>query len=123
MPQFFHGWRRKIGVMSLVMACAWSFVWYTGLYSPFGFQIPKTIRAGDAPPGIYYRINVAKNEVAINRYRFVPMGSMTSVKNAGNLTIPHWSIALPLALLSAYLLITKPRVAKPKTIVENSVPD
>ena len=33
--------------------------------------------------------------------------------------IPHWSIALPLTLLSAYLLLVKPRVAKPKIVGEN----
>ena len=32
--------------------------------------------------------------------------------------IPYWSIVIPLTLLSAYLLLTNPRVTKPKTIVE-----
>ncbi len=32
---------------------------------------------------------------------------------------PYWSIVFPLTLLSAYLLLTKPRTAKPKTNVEH----
>ena len=30
-----------------------------------------------------------------------------------------WFLVVPLTLLSAYLLLVKPRVAKPKTIVDN----
>jgi len=32
--------------------------------------------------------------------------------------LPYWSIVLPLTLLSAYLLLVKPRVAKPKIVGE-----
>jgi len=31
------------------------------------------------------------------------------------ITIPYWSIVVPLTLLSAWLLLSKPRVAKPST--------
>ena len=37
--------------------------------------------------------------------------------------IPYWMIILPLTLLSAYLLLSKPRVAKPKTTIENEIPE
>ena len=33
--------------------------------------------------------------------------------------IPYWFLVVPLTLLSAYLLLVKPRVAKPKTIVDS----
>ena len=36
--------------------------------------------------------------------------------------IPYWSIVVPLTLLSAYLLLTKPRIVKLKTNVENNTP-
>lgn len=32
---------------------------------------------------------------------------------------PFWSIVMPLTLLSAYLLLSKPRVAKPAAVAEN----
>jgi len=32
--------------------------------------------------------------------------------------IPDWSIVIPLTLLSAYLLLTKPRVVKPQKTIE-----
>jgi len=32
--------------------------------------------------------------------------------------VPYWSIVIPLILLSAYLLLSKPRVAKPKKMSE-----
>ncbi len=33
--------------------------------------------------------------------------------------VPYYAVVMPLTMLSAYLLLSKPRVAKPKTIVEN----
>ena len=37
--------------------------------------------------------------------------------------IPYWSIVILLTLLSAYLLLSKPRVATPKTVVEKGLPE
>jgi len=34
------------------------------------------------------------------------------------LSIPYWSIVIPMTLLSAWLLLSKPRVAKPDVISE-----
>jgi hypothetical protein len=34
------------------------------------------------------------------------------------LSLPHWLIVLPLTLLSAYLLLSKPRVTKPKELAD-----
>ena len=33
-------------------------------------------------------------------------------------TVPYWSIVIPLTLISAYLILTKPRNTTPQTIVE-----
>jgi hypothetical protein len=38
-------------------------------------------------------------------------------------SIQYWSLVIPLALLSAYLLLGKPRIVKPKIAVENRLPE
>ena len=35
------------------------------------------------------------------------------------LLIPYWAVVLPLTLISAYLLLVKSRVAKPKNVSED----
>lgn len=100
MREFFRGWRRKIDVMTLVMAgvLIWGVV-FRGFTHIYESAFDAGIYPGDFPGlGIIWSLS---NEEQLLRQ----MGADPD-RLAG-------AIALPLAMLSAYLLISKPRVAKP----------
>ena len=58
----------------------------------------------------------------LNNMRMAPrMDSNGMTFKFDQLIIPYWSAVFPLTLISAYLLLSKPRVMKPKTVVENRI--
>ena len=46
------------------------------------------------------------------RFRYFGFGIGDEVDQTGVLRAPYWSIVIPLTLLSAWLLLSKPRIAK-----------
>jgi len=129
MGEFFKGWRRKVGVVALVMACVAMGGWVRSFYVAESIFVTKN-RSGFRvlsiegtlhcqrfdDPNSYYP-NVYQS-YPLTQGQFVPVEWAWTSKQYHIRQIPHWSIVLPLTLLSAYLLLVKPRVAKPKKAVE-----
>ena len=107
--------------MALVVACLLSIAWTRSYYfsdwiivKDVGFGL--TSRLGGFDYGFDYR-----HEVPDSVFEWIATDVAREVRpryrEPGG--IPYWSITIPLTFFSAYLLLTKPRVAKPKTNIEN----
>jgi hypothetical protein len=156
MREFFRGWRRKIGVVTLMMACVFMALWVRSQINlnvvTLPFKYPETDSL--APVTIDSIISRA-HSVSWTRKRYVGGARLTGdpglsypkwssiseyferdpsqVKwrlhwcgfqicdlqkpndefSESNVSIPYWAVVLPLTLLSAYLLLSKPRPGKP----------
>jgi hypothetical protein len=152
--EFFRPWKRKIGVLTLVMACVFVALWLRskvleervilnlnktthheiissaeGLILVFDlYTVPeKNISRTDRMIALVSRrdqVTIAKNHGLTLQNGFgwklhsYPMQSLEMVM----VVIPHWLIAIPLTMLSAWLVLSKPRPAKSQTPVE-PIPD
>ncbi|HEY4258843.1 MAG TPA: hypothetical protein VGM98_01730 [Schlesneria sp.] len=152
MREFFRGWRRKAGCVTLVVAMAltgiwitsrnrvWGHRWYTKhsllsiLVREWGFDC----QIWDMPdPELFNRDTIAvgwAHTIDSTPTRFEPFrrtgmlepewhrhwagfhwGQVTFLDaypehvTINKLIVPHWATALPLTLLSAYLILWKPR--------------
>jgi hypothetical protein len=135
----FHGWRQKIGCVALVLACALmvaslrghlvvdayyfgkgdgpSFLCVSSTHSGLTWRRVKSNGAMMWRPGwVSYRI---KNEAPIDPDDMNPEFTLIGIsensyrrgptKTAESITIPYWALIAPLTLLSACLLLWKPR--------------
>ena len=143
--EYFKPWRRKFGVLALMMACVLMAAWLRSFSSTAWVAFPTGKKNGEL-------IGWMDRHLIWTRYAEVPptnmklfpswsMGKFTTIDTLfGDATItnkrewcgfawiesggdhitafvmPYWSIALPLALSSTYLLLSKPRLKKVKTI-------
>jgi len=118
MSIFFQGWRRKLGIVTLAMACMsclfWirSYTWIEGVRFPVSdvsydvymshgiVHIMKWDRPND------WRVYSKPTRKAIMRW---------SGPRAWKCAFRFWWVVTPLTLLSSYLLLgkPKPRIAKP----------
>jgi len=119
MGAFFKGWRRKAGSVTLVLACVFTAGWARSFdttdYLHIDFTNPEFAvlsQGGVFSCCIAFRSSVIANSEIIlietrsfdsDRSQFVDL----------DYAFPYWSIVVPLTLLSPYLLLAKPRVAKP----------
>ena len=123
-----------IGVLTLVMACAFMGIWVRSLAIEEIIHDVTHSRRGMEP--IYSRNGAIEHvfipsheELATSPVEELPVDSHPSEHIRGSQLrkefvvwrLPYWSIVSPLTLISAFLLLTKPRIAKPKTIVENGI--
>jgi hypothetical protein len=164
MGELFKGWRRKIGVVTLVMACSFMGLWVRSqsvsdwfmftvqpgrlvflISYPNGLmwvrsEFKREVRAG----AIWSPVPITKNDFderivfsprdeLVIEWRWKWMGfcfsinkdSEERIRSQNGLTlnreafwfVPHWSIVIPLTLLAAWLLLSKPRSkpAKPQS--------
>jgi hypothetical protein len=165
MGEFFRGWKRKIGVVTLILACAFGFVWVRSIFlvDQFFWQYLPTTHDDGRQEGIgeayaasaqggavIFLFSPIKLETmnplwAVGDYSEKDPGSMehwdgrwncsifsfkfqrTSYPKGGGgwltVTCPYWAIVLPLTLLSGYLLLSKPRIAKRKVVGKNRTSD
>jgi hypothetical protein len=155
MKESFRGWRRKIGVVTLVMACLFVAGWVrnyfirdsvnipTGNSSSIefisGYQCLNLVVMWSTIPDhemASFRIYHQKEEEEIG----FPAGKFLFGGFAGDhfpfrpswfrfsnevrttslmiFSLPYWSITIPLTLLSGWLLLSKPRQIKSKTLVD-----
>lgn len=160
MSEFFKPWRRKIGVVTLVMACALMAGWVRSSVKFDGIEIisskskyaMSSVRgklrcfyahgeqARVEKPEIRFPSFVIKEnnfdskfELRSKRLSFVVSDFRFMTGSESQLfysdlvqaqapevlvdqiiaQVPYWSVTIPLSLLSAYLLLSKPRPAKP----------
>ena len=152
MGEFFRGWRRKLGVATLVLACIFAAGWIRSekkmdcggigigrslfnigswdgmviidLWSP-GQTLPIFLFGSTTcqeyamiyPPGTFVNtsIKISGMPLATESRLFGKLTFGCRAKRIGLFTVslPYWSIVIPLTLLSAYLLLSKPRASKP----------
>ena len=147
MREFFHGWRRKVGVVTLVMACGVAGLWVRSQQMRDSLQVRVADNAAhlfisneselvwqsmrhEATDEVQLRrfaisrTLVSENRVYVaNRRRGTETedyshsvsfrtitGSWTGNKiQLAAWRFPHWALVIPLTILSAYLILWKPR--------------
>jgi hypothetical protein len=134
MREFLRGWKRKLGCMTLVIACAFAAPWirsysicddftlskhgqFDSLVSVDGqlFTTSGPYRGPDEFRRTTRRAQPIQNLWAGRfewQWRCCGFGSASSSTQNRTIylkIIPYWSVVLPLTLMSAYLLLSKPR--------------
>jgi len=151
---FFHGWRRKAGVLTLVMACMCLAVWVRSfastndyftvwnnhaIYSHDGsvswnIQYPDDStpiesenQSENQPMSILLGTHIGSPFVLQTNPRlkwrweccgFVASDTVFFGSGMQQYWLSDWYFISPLALLSAWLLLSKPRTTNPKKAVE-----
>lgn len=124
MREFFKGWRRKAGMVMLVMACVFAAGWVRSFstadslmfmteprgafiaISMSGCVLNKRMPQMEGTPGTSWHSDDLSNQTQADFLKqFYDI-------QPNEMRIPYWSIVIPLTLLSACLLIAKPRPAK-----------
>jgi hypothetical protein len=157
MAEFFKGWRRKLGIATLILACVFMAGW---VRSQFTFD-DLDIAFGDPFVDMAYTVRSTCNGIEFMRVSGLPpAGEWSGLSNLAALDenrntkyvsprpaqqetvrrwdwagfhfvdrrrmnwrhdeymIPYWSIVIPLTLISAFLLLTKPRKLTQKKTTE-----
>ena len=121
MREFFNGWRRKLGVVTLVMACVVVISWVRSCLrdeSAFiRFERLAIFFHHENGRFVVWRDVMANEGVPFGWETGDRIdGSHASTKtppqwilNAQTAAGQHWVLATPLTLLSAYLILWKPR--------------
>jgi hypothetical protein len=104
MLEFFKGWRRKFGVLTLLMACVFAAGWVRSLIVAdrinfFGAQM------------LSWHGEIMRCVAVLVRTQ-IGSQTVTSAQETPIWTIPYWSIVIPLTLLSAWLLLSNPKRSK-----------
>jgi len=132
MAEFFRGWERKVGVLTLVMACLFACVWIRSSYVTDIFEcgglglvsadgcmtvwVPSYFAWDLSWPNWsiepYYDIEQGKLDWKWNwlgfRYADIKMFGMT----VQYCTFPYWSVVIPPTLISALLLFGQPLTSR-----------
>ena len=155
MREFFRGWRRKLGVLTLgvavVLMAGWvrsmtthDWLYFPGHVSYESFQglLQRKHKYWVSKAPIQWRSErnheYNKHKVFLGENadphwqwnwfrfrfdddrRFSPVSESSGLRGIRIWSIPYWSIVIPLTLLSAWLLCSKPRAsAKPKSSSES----
>ena len=121
MREFFDGWRRKAGCVSLVMACALMLAWARSTVvadaMTLGFLSQTHVVLSDGgnvlwwnrgrePLMPYWDSGMVRGKTMKDNYE-LKTGHLLPVNYAWS--VPFWAIVWPLTLLSAYLILWKPR--------------
>lgn len=129
MKAFFHGWRRKVGCVALIAACAVTGMWLRSLhiFDTVSFTTEQSQHQVTSADGSVYWKAVNRNDaqqhgkgwtqVEPSKYpnpEKVKFIQLYFLRNA-NAVVPYWSLILPLTLLSAYLLLVPSRKRPPAT--------
>ena len=162
MGEFFHGWKRRIGGVTLLMALVLTLGWIRSFAIRDVVALPRTdteevfSSSYQSLSWLSYRFRSPESPVFLVRHDgtdttkwFTPQmrlgshliwddaeirwrwrwcgfgeGEVQAIATDGNKNtfrvIPYWSIATPLALISAFLLLTKPRKTTQKKSPEST---
>jgi hypothetical protein len=145
MREFFQGWRRKVGVVTLLMALVLCGLWVRSLSTIDVLALPASLlnytfvsgQGSFAATGNFVfnlrqdsreengrtilRVEIRQMAKQPNRKEFhwwkfngseFRLFRSSSESNGVMPMVPYWSLVLPLTLLSAYLILWKPRTTK-----------
>ena len=153
MGEFFKGWRRKIGIVTLVMACVFAVGWVRSHFTDdtIIFSVGKTWlfnfesnQCGLGARAAAYGTDISTFKMMWTSHPINPSESTDPMVNVSVPVrldggqfhfgckgmdlfqrryfaicfVPYWSVVIPLTLLSAYLLLSKPRKSTPTKITE-----
>jgi len=165
MGDYFKLWRRKVGVVTLVMACVFTAVWIRSINrretAAFSVRNNMRFQIFSQNGNVKIRIIVSDFPVrdffgqldkvillkpfftsGVTREHAVPIDEKMLIRDSSrwNLTgygfvvanfkqeilsvrvsvwiVPYWLLVIPLTLVSAYLLLSKPRKSTSKKITE-----
>jgi len=114
---YFNSWRRKAGVVTLVLACLFASAWFRSwrtmdsLTLPCGTDQFLILMSGDHWIG-YVVIHTSVLPVGwASNDRGNPFDWINSGEQISSM-LPHAVFVIPLTLLSAWLLLSKPGKAK-----------
>jgi len=143
MRQFFHGWRRKFGVVTLVLALLLLGMWIrsliiqdTAVYMSAGKLrqlrsynsklVLQQTNNDDIRQRLFFREAVTYSGPSFYEsfpgvhWHWMALGFGAGDVDSGLATVtttyvqvPYWAFACPMSLLAAYLLLSKPRPARP----------
>jgi hypothetical protein len=147
MRDFFRGWKRKFGVLTLLLACALMAGWVRSLAATDLIQGQRSNQAKysftSSSGSLAWRwanLNLSPGEARYPKWIVEPrntwfylsddsvtwhlrglgFGIGIRTQEDGSYStfkvIPYWAIVVPLTLLSAWLMLSKPRLAKPPVI-------
>ena len=138
MREFLRGWKRKIGCITLMMACVfaagwirsshtadelwigalgrqWCFISEMGYIHWHSYFVPPRY-IGDSVSSV--PVSTAADRASFDRFwsnRLHNLAITTRYFIQG--TVPYWSVVIPLTALSTFLLLSKPRKSpQPKTV-------
>ena len=138
MSEFFKGWRRKIGGVTLVLACVfaagWMRSWVTydavayrigGRYNVIESELGDVLWSACDEERSWQEIGWKScgrrdPKMAFMVHATISMRYMAT--NVSALTLDYRMIVLPLTLVSAFLLLSKPRQSTSKKTSEPIVP-
>lgn len=133
MGEYFRPLRRKLGLLTLVMACAFAAGWLrshleselflfrdsfllTSSNGWFAFSLKLSVGTTDQnghTTARYFGINVPHTRTLIHRWP-LPKDLTARFHLNGYPRIPYWSLVAPLTLLSAWLLLSEQKRQPPK---------
>ena len=139
MGDFFIGWRRKVGVVTLVLACVFAGGWVKSLSTTdilnlrgrkqtilFSgncsialvtpqFELSRTWHTFPGSEHVFFGDLSFKQRGLRTGYRLEhnPEWELPNGLRSTFWTASYWSIVIPLTILSAYLLIVQPKSVKP----------
>jgi hypothetical protein len=162
MREFFRGWKRKVGVVTMTMACLFMAGWLRsrhardefnvgrnhglritgisgrshfsiGIIKKNGFTDPlwlsashnetdstldvtKPIDGARCPTVFHIHMGLPRNGITLGESRFNFYHETSETCWFAGFWLPYWSIVIPLTAISAWLLLSKPRPAKPPVI-------
>ena len=128
MGEFFRGWRRKIGVMTLLMACVFAAGWVRSGFCGDGFDYRTALRVLSLDCMVlisvsrveqfywtwpdYWSLPFSQFDLDNTDLKLNLAGILFGVTGDSShdiVAIPYHWIVIPLTLLSAWLLLSKPR--------------
>ena len=118
MRDFFKGWRRKAGCATLLMACVFVAIWMRSFTAidHFHLEFDESRFEAVSHDGLF---SIDWRELRIHSPGQPPPIHWTSAVSSKSVVghypqVFHYSyVAIPLAFLSAWLLLSKPQPAKP----------
>ncbi len=120
MGDYFKPWQRKIGVVTLVTACVFMAGWArSGL-------IHDVLRGGPGDIECFIISHAGLFSIWIGpdsstpKFSWITFGpNVTNPATHPGTPIPYSTIAIPLTLLSVYLLLSQPKSRHPQNVVES----
>lgn len=109
MGDFFRGWRRKLGGITLAMACVLASAWVRS----FSEYHQRWSRSFDEATS--YSVTLRNDDIRIESLT----SSKTGFYRERSIAIPY-VLAVPLTLSSAYLLLWQPNLRKVHQISSNN---